>query len=99
LFLSVFCQTFDFRIFRKTAQKYRGGENGIGLCQLPVGVGGALRVCLGWDGRDAEVGGKGEKGGMPPVVLGKIGVDGAKKVNILVKILSVKKIVVSLQII
>ena len=34
-------------------------KNGIGLCQLPVGVGGALRVCSGWDCRDMEVGGKG----------------------------------------
>lgn len=42
------------------------GKNGIGLCQLPVGVRGALRVCSGWDCRDAEEGGEGQKGGMPP---------------------------------
>jgi hypothetical protein len=40
------------------------GKNGIGLCQLPVVVGGALRVCSGWDCRDTEVGGKGQKEGM-----------------------------------
>ena len=40
------------------------GKNGIGLCQLPAGVGGALLVCYGWDCRDMEVGGKGQKGGM-----------------------------------
>lgn len=40
------------------------GKNGIGLRQLPVGVGGALRVCSGWDCRDTKVGGKGQKGGM-----------------------------------
>ena len=39
------------------------GKNGIGLCQLPVGVGGALRVRSGWDCRDKEVGGKGQKRG------------------------------------
>ena len=37
------------------------GKNGIGLRQLPVGIGGALRVCSGWDCRDTEVGGKGQK--------------------------------------
>ena len=28
------------------------GKNGIGLRQLPVGVGGVLRVCSGWDCRE-----------------------------------------------
>ena len=37
------------------------GKNGIGLCQLPVGVGGVLRVCLGWDCRDKREGGRGKK--------------------------------------
>ena len=55
------------------------GKNGIGLCQLPVGVGGALRVCSGWDCRDKREGGKGQKGGNTALVLGKIGVDGAIK--------------------
>ena len=31
-------------------------KNGIGLCQLPVGVGGALRVCSGWDCREKREG-------------------------------------------
>lgn len=39
-------------------------KNGIGLCQLPVGVGGALRVRSGWDCRDTEMGGEEQKGGM-----------------------------------
>ena len=54
-------------------------KNGIGLCQLPVGVGGALRVCSGWDCRDTEMGGMGQKEGLSPVVWGKFGVDGAIK--------------------
>lgn len=40
------------------------GENGIGLCQLPVDVGGALRVRSGWDCRDKREGEEGQKGGM-----------------------------------
>ena len=35
------------------------GKNGIGLCQLPVGVGGALRVCSGWDCREKREGEEG----------------------------------------
>jgi len=40
------------------------GKNGIGLCQLPVGVGGMLRVCLGWDCRDKRKGEEAQKGEM-----------------------------------
>lgn len=49
------------------------GKNGIGLCQLPVGVGGALRGYSGWDCRDTEVGGKEQKGGDAALILGKSG--------------------------
>ena len=37
------------------------GKNGIGLCQLPVDVGGALRVCSGWDCRDKREGEEAQK--------------------------------------
>lgn len=37
------------------------GKNGIGLCQLPVGVGGALRVCSGWDCREKREGDEEQK--------------------------------------
>ena len=39
-------------------------KNGIGLCQLPVGVRGALRVCSGWDCREKREGEEGQKGEM-----------------------------------
>ncbi len=37
------------------------GKNGIGLCQLPVDVGGALRVRSGWDCRDKREGEEAQK--------------------------------------
>lgn len=37
------------------------GKNGIGLCQLPVVVRGALRVCSGWDCRDKREGEEAQK--------------------------------------
>lgn len=37
------------------------GKNGIGLCQLPVDVGGALRVRSGWDCREKREGEEGQK--------------------------------------
>ena len=40
------------------------GKNGIGLCQLPVGVGGALRVRSGWDCREKRKGEEAQKGDM-----------------------------------
>lgn len=41
----------------KDGAKVQGWQkNGIGLCQLPVGVGGALRVCSGWDCREKREG-------------------------------------------
>jgi len=76
-----FCfKGFDFRLvvlsavrhvhlsfsFERRRKSTGVAKNGIGLCQLLVGVGGALRVCSGWDCRDTEVGGKGQKGEMPP---------------------------------
>ena len=39
-------------------------KNGIGLRQLPVGVGGALRMCSGWDCREKREGEEGQKGEM-----------------------------------
>lgn len=68
--------SFSFERRRKSTGV---GKNGIGLCQLPVGVGDALRVCSGWDCRDTEVGGEGQRGGNVALILGKIGVDGAIK--------------------
>ena len=84
-----FCfKGFDFRLvvfpavrhvhlsfsFERRRKSTGVGKNGIGLRQLPVGVGGALRVCSGWDCRDTEVGGKGQKGGTSAPIWGKIGV-------------------------
>ena len=37
------------------------GKNGIGLCQLPVGVGGVLQVCSGWDCREKGEGDEEQK--------------------------------------
>lgn len=62
--------SFSFERRRKSTGV---AKNGIGLCQLPVGVGGALRVCSGWDCRDKREGEEGQKGEMPPVVWGKSG--------------------------
>ena len=53
--------SFSFERRRKSTGV---AKNGIGLCQLPVGVGGALRVCSGWDCRDKREGVKGQKEGM-----------------------------------
>ena len=55
------------------------GKNGIGLCQLPVDVGGALRVRSGWDCRDAEEGGEGQKEGCRPGFRENRGGRGIKK--------------------
>ena len=55
--------SFSFERRRKSTGV---AKNGIGLCQLPVGVGGALRVCSGWDCHDKREGGKGQKRENPP---------------------------------
>lgn len=83
-----FCfKGFDFRLvvlsavrhvhlsfsFERRRKSTGVGKNGIGLCQLPVDVGGALRGCSGWDCREKRKGEEGQKGEMPPVVWGKSG--------------------------
>lgn len=50
--------------FERRRKSIGVGKNGIGLCQLPVGARGALRVCSGWDCRDKREDAKGQKGKM-----------------------------------
>ena len=62
--------SFSFERRRKSTGV---AKNGIGLCQLPVGVGGALRVRSGWGCREKRKGEEEQKGGLSPVVWGKSG--------------------------
>lgn len=65
LFLSVFFVKLLISVSFERRRKSTGvGKYGIGLCQLPVDVGGALRVCSGWDCRDKREGEEGQKGEM-----------------------------------
>ena len=57
----------SFKSQRCAKRKSTGvAKNGIGLCQLPVGVGGALRVCSGWDCREKREEVEVQKGEHPP---------------------------------
>ena len=47
--------------FERRRKSIGVGKNGIGLCQLPVGVRGALRGYSGWDCRDTEEGDEEQK--------------------------------------
>ena len=47
--------------FERRGKSTGVGKNGIGLCQLPVGVGGVLRMCSGWDCRDKGEGDEEQK--------------------------------------
>ena len=77
LFVLLACRHVHLPVsFERRGKSTGVGKNGIGLCQLPVVVGGALRVRSGWDCRDKREGAKGYKGGIRPD-LGKIGVKGA----------------------
>lgn len=49
--------------FERRGKSTRVGKNGFGLCQLPVGVKGALRVCSGWDCREKREGEEEMRGG------------------------------------